>query len=451
MKEIDFKSLSEKYYNDLDKALSDLVSINSVYDESTKSETAPYGKGVEKALHHIKAFGEANGFDAKIIDNRCCELTIGSGKRLIGIFGHTDVVPATGKWDSDPFSVSIRDGKMYGRGVSDDKGPLLASFYATKLLADNGLLNNYRVRIVVGGDEERGSSCLEHYFLDKNREICDFGFTPDADFPVVYGEKGISNLKSTFDVEIPNVSKIEAGIVPNAVIDKAVVTLKNDDQAFKDYLLKNNVDVEIDDTSITFNGKSAHGSTPSQGVNSAIIALRELSKFYKEDRLLALVTKLNDTTGKAYNSHSYTDNLGESTFNIGILSYENGVLSYITNYRYPETANVEEVVKHYDEALGTKTSIVSKSSHLLFDKESDLIKCLMEAYQKESGDYAHGPMSLGGGTYAKEARNTVAFGAVFPGENTHMHEPNEFMVIENLHKCISIYAHAIYLLGTKNN
>ena len=446
-KEIDFKELSKHYFDDLDKELSNLVSINSVYDEKTITNTAPYGKGVEKALNYVKELGTRLGFESKIINNRCAELTIGSGKKLIGIFGHTDVVPATGKWDSDPFSVSTRGDKMYGRGVSDDKGPFLASLFATKLLADHGLIKDYRVRIVIGGDEERGASCLINYFEDKNREIPDYGFTPDADFPVVYGEKGIANLKTTFDVAIKNVTSIEAGIVPNAVIDKAVVTLKENDDGFTKYLKDNKVDVDINDKSLTFNGQSAHGSTPEEGINSAIIALKCLASYYKNEKLLTLVDKISDTTGKAFACCYKTSNLGQTTFNIGILSYKDNTLQYVTNFRYPENVSATSLVKDYDKELLAKTTILSNMSYLLFDKESPLIKKLMEAYQKETGDMEHGPIYLGGGTYAKDARNTVAFGAVFPGENTHMHEPNEFMVTENLHKCISIYAHAIYLLG----
>ena len=140
------------------------VSINSVYDESTVSKERPYGNGVEDALDYVAKLGLKYGFSVDRCDGHATELTIGEGDKMIGIFAHADVVPATGNWSDDPFCAYVKDGKLYGRGTSDDKGPFMAAFYAVLALKEAGLLKGYKVRFVVGGDEERGSSCLDYYF-----------------------------------------------------------------------------------------------------------------------------------------------------------------------------------------------------------------------------------------------------------------------------------------------
>ena len=78
-----------------------------------------------------------------------------------------------------------------------------------------------------------------------------------------------------------------------------------------------------------------------------------------------------------------------------------------------------------------------------------MVSTLLKAYQEESGDTHAKPKAIGGGTYAKEANNIVAFGAEFPGWNSYMHSPGEQVKKADLFKSISIYAKAIIDLGKK--
>ena len=161
---IDFKNLVEDYKTEALNTLKGLIQINSIYDEKTISSDAPYGQGVKNAMNYMKNIALKDGFNIDTCDNRCLEISYGEGETLIGIFAHLDVVPVTGNWIYHPFDAVISDGKMYGRGTSDDKGPGVSAYYALKALKDNDLIKNYRVKLVFGGDEERGSSCLEYYF-----------------------------------------------------------------------------------------------------------------------------------------------------------------------------------------------------------------------------------------------------------------------------------------------
>ena len=422
------------------------VSINSVYDESTVSKERPYGNGVEDALDYVAKLGLKYGFSVDRCDGHATELTIGEGDKVIGIFAHADVVPATGNWSDDPFCCYVKDGKLYGRGTSDDKGPFMAAFYAVLALKEAGLLKGYRVRFVVGGDEERGSSCLDYYFNNLKKPSPTYGFTPDADFPVIYGEKGINDFFPELKVEIPYIKSIKGGAATNAVCDKVEIESEKPDELIS-YLTKNKIKFEQDKGKIIVLGKSAHGSTPELGDNAAIKTIDALADLYNVECLKKLADGLKDTSGKKFGGFCYTKLMGETTYCVGMISYEKGLLKFSVNFRYPETVKSIEYKDKFDSYFGTK-SIMGEESHVLFfDPESKLVKTLMQAYREISGDKKNGPMTIGGGTYAKHCENTVAFGALFPGRESVMHQPDEYMPVDDILQSAIIYARAIELLG----
>ena len=444
---MNYKKLLEPYKVDMLDALRRFVQIPSVYDEKTITKEMPYGKDVNDALDYVARLGERFGFDVDKCDGHAVELSIGEGEKLIGIYAHADVVPVSGTWISEPFTPDIRDGNIYGRGTSDDKGPMIAAFYAVKALKDNGLLRNYRVKIVVGGDEERGSSCLEYYFEKLHKEYPTYGFTPDSDFPLIYGEKEIIDFWPSLKIKIPHVKSIEGGVATNAVNDKTTIEL-DDPTALVEYLKKNNKQFEVNGNKVTVIGKSCHGSTPQEGVNAALISLIALGEIYNVPEIKAIGEGLSETSGKAFNGFAHSDLLKDTTYCVGLISYKDDELKFSVNFRYPENVNYKEYVNRFDKAYGTKSVTKGEPNrHLLFDPKSPLVQTLLKAYQEESGDYKSEVLTTGGGTYAKHAKNTIAFGALFPGRVSTMHEPNEYMPLEDFYLSAVIYAHAIDLLG----
>ena len=211
---INFKEICKKYEKEALETLIKNCSIDSVYDEKSITSEHPYGKGVAECFEFLKELAIKDGFDVDMCDGHCIEISCGRGKQLISIFAHQDVVPAIGNWEHPPFEpfLNEEENRLYARGTSDDKGPGIAAYYALKALKDNNLIDNYRVKLVFGGDEERGSSCLSYYFEKLKKEEPTYGFTPDADFPLIYGEKGIVNY--TYDGNLPlnNVISIKAGL-----------------------------------------------------------------------------------------------------------------------------------------------------------------------------------------------------------------------------------------------
>ncbi|MCQ2799871.1 MAG: Sapep family Mn(2+)-dependent dipeptidase [Bacilli bacterium] len=447
-----WNKLAKSYEKNALLALQQFIRIPSVYDAKTVSKDAPFGADVKKALEYFAKLGKDYGWESKIIDGYCTEITVGTEGPLIGIYGHSDVVPVSGKWTHKPFGAEIKDGVVYGRGACDDKGPLLAAFFATKLLADNGLIKGFRVKLVSGGDEERGSSCLEHYFNVYKGETPKFGFTPDANWPLIYAEKGIHRYDMTKELSLDPIINMDGGVVANAVCDSVLVTLKPDEK-FAKYLKDNAVKCEITSTPVLlmvrFVGKTAHGSTPELGENAIKNAFYHLGKFYKLEALSKIAEAMADNNGHAFGGYNHSKELGDTTYNYGVVKYDGKILKMTLDFRFGEEAMPQELANKLFAFIGMEAELKGESKLLIFDKKSPLVSTLMKAYKWGAMDLFAKPLAIGGGTYAKEAPNTVAFGAEFKNHPGNMHSPDEYIYVSDFIKDIAIYARAIYALGTK--
>lgn len=445
-----FKKLAATYEKVALGALQRFIRIPSVYDEKTIAEGAPYGKNVEKALAYFAELGANYGFKVDRCNGYCTELSIGEEGPLIGIYGHSDVVPVSGKWDHPEFGGEIKDGRVWGRGACDDKGPLLASLFAVKLLKDNGLLKGFRVKIVSGGDEERGSSCLRYYFEQYKGEHPRFGFTPDANWPLIYAEKGINHCTIKKAINLDPVIALNGGFVANAVCDSLIVTLLPNPK-FEKYLKDNAIPCDINSSKelliVRFIGKTAHGSLPETGVNAGAIAFKTLGEFFKKDEFKKLAEVIASPFGEVFKGNEESPELGKNTYNYGIFSYDGKTLSMSLDFRYGEKANSAACLDKLAKYLNADIVKGSESKPLLYDKKSPLVSTLMKAYKRETMKIFAKPLAIGGGTYAKEAPNTVAFGAEWPGHEGNMHSPNEYIYVEDFMKDIAIYARAILMLG----
>jgi succinyl-diaminopimelate desuccinylase len=445
----DFKKMLEPYKEDALAFLREDVKIDSVYDPTTIEEGVPYGKGVASCFALLKKIALEDGFSVDMCDGHCIEISYGKGENLIGIFAHQDVVPVNGEWKYPPFSATIADGRLYGRGTSDDKGPGIAAYFALKALKDHGMIDGYRVRLVYGGDEERGSSCLTYYFEKLKKEEPTYGFTPDAEFPLIYGEKGITNFEYRGSLNLgEDILKIEAGTVSNSVIDRAKVVLKDKTKVESFLAEHTEIDYEEDADSITIVGKPAHGSTPELGINAGIILLGILGKVYNLMPLSLLCNEYIIPDGTNMHLKFSTPSMGATTYNVGIIRYDGKIFNMVVNFRYPESVSSEEVIEKIQRISPLPIYVLSVTPYLYFDPEkNDFIKLLAKIYAEESGDYTSKMMTIGGGTYAKEAKNTVAFGSHFPGKVDNIHSANEKIDVEDFYRSMPIYARAIYELG----
>ena len=446
-----YEKLTKKYRKDLLSSLKDFVAIKSVYDDSTVNKANPFGEGVSNALNYFTNLATNYGFKTTNYNNKVVEAIVGDGDKNITIMAHADVVPEGTGWEKDPFTVFEKGDTLIGRGVSDDKGPCLAAFYAIVALRNAGLLGNYQVRLLVGGNEERGSACMDHYFNVLKKPQPTLGFSPDADFPLIYAEKGIFNFTVKKSVKLPKVISIKGGEASNAVIEKCTIQFELDDKIIP-FLLENAKGAEIvtkeDIVNVTFTGVGAHGSTPQLGKNAGMMALECLSKFTSNSVITDLIEKYSDVYGKGINAFNSSKELGKTSCNVGLLDYDGEEISLTVNFRHGEGATGEALIENIKEAnKGYRLEFTSPVPVLYIPKTSPLIKTLMKAYVDETGDRKSKPLAIGGGTYAKEASNVVAFGMEFKGHDSHMHTCGECVEKEHLFKAMAIYARAIVELG----
>lgn len=460
---IDFKQEVLNHKEDLLKDLFELLSVRSILGTDITEET-PFGSGPREALDLILSFGKRDGYKTKLVENKAGHIEVGEGEELFGILGHVDVVPVVeADWTSHPFKPEIRDGKIFARGSLDDKGPTMAAYYAVKLLDKLGVKWNKRVRVIVGSDEETGFRCVEAYF--KHEEQPASGFTPDAMFPLVYAEKA----RATFDHKLKFVDedgqynyklvKFNGGQVLNMVIASAKAELEGEasdiKEKFENFLAQEKLDgeVEVGNTiKLTLKGKAAHGSTPQYGINGATKLAEFLSTLGLDNNgknfVDYIVEKLaNDPFGEKLGINYSDDEMGEATYNYGILEYDLerkiGVVS--TDCRHPKKFDL------VDRLNGIKVDNIdievtsTKEAHYV-PKDDELVTTLMDVYRKHTGDTKNDAFVLGGGTYARCLKKGVAFGLLFPGKEDTMHQANEYLEVEDLLLATAIYAEGIYKL-----
>jgi succinyl-diaminopimelate desuccinylase len=460
----------EKREADLLKDAQELLKIKSVLDEENTTPEAPLGEGVKDALDYLLQLGEKDGFTAKNVGNLAGHLEFGQGEEIVGILCHVDVVPEGDGWTSDPFGAEIRDGKIFARGAIDDKGPTMAAYYAMKIVKELGLPLNKRVRMIIGTDEESNWRCVDHYF--EHEEMPAMGFAPDADFPIIYAEKGIADYdlvnkpegteKESYDAEVIEFSSGRRyNMVPDFAKAALAVLQGQTDivQRFEDFKKQNELEgkavVESGKLILELEGVSAHGMEPDNGKNAGLYMANFLSQLNLDghsDKFFQFVAKYlcKDSRGRELGI-AYTDDItGDLTVNVGKLSYtrEGGGRAGL-NMRYPVTTKLEKtrgILNQLLEAEGFVIENFSNSNPHHVDEQDFLVQTLKKVYEEQTGEKAE-LISIGGGTYARSLKSGVAFGPLFPGRPDIAHQKDEYMIIEDLLKATAIYAQAIYELA----
>lgn len=454
MKDTEWKRLVDPYKEEALETLKKYVSIDSVLDESTSSKEMPFGKGVDEALQFVADLGKKMGFNVDRCDNYITELTYGEGEKTLDIYAHSDVVPVKKEnWTGDPFSLRLVDGNiMYGRGTSDDKGPGLACLYAVKALMDHNMLGGYKLRFLFGGNEENDSLGLKYYFHTLKRGYPDLGFSPDADYPLIYAEKSIYSYDAEYDITIPGLKPFALGAALNIVLAEAECEVtegaKTIPSLLEGYLRAHpNVKATFDGKKLKFIGHPYHGSMPWNGVNAGLHMLNFLGDVFGKSELNEIFKDYEGGMGDEFNGNFHDLYFTESSYNVGRISYDGKKLILSINVRFPSSMKVETVLDNVRKETKAKVTLLGGSDGFVADPDSDFVHILLNAYQKETGDMKSKPLSIGGGTYARESKNSVAFGSQFIGRDYRMHGDDEFFPLSDFYDTMQIYAHAVYDLG----
>lgn len=414
--------------NEMIEALQKLVSFQSIAKE--EGPEYPYGKEVCGAKEYVLELAKSFGMRAEDVPGKYAYIEIGAGPRLIGILSHLDVVPAGDGWTQDPFGGEIVDGKIYGRGTTDDKGPTIAVLYAMKALKEKTTLSA-RIRLILGQTEENGEWRDIEAYTDAE-EIPECGFTPDGDFPAIQNELGAM----VFQVQMPQSGFLqgEGGTAPNMVPARARVKTE-----FGTY---------------EASGKACHGCAPWLGLNGISELMEKVYQAEPENRFVRMYA---DLIGKTIYGEKLgvaaEDESGKLTLNVGLFEVRDETATLMVDIRYPAKKNPDEIsgslVRQFS-SYGASCECVYHVRPLYTPSDSPVLGALLSAYREVTGDDSR-PISIGGGTYAKAMPNMVAFGPNFPGHENREHMEDEYILVEDFLKLEEIYERALaYLLDSSD-
>ena len=488
-------------WDDQMETLKEIIAIRSVDEgpQTMKRETGvdsegnpvyetlevPFGEGVQKVFEYALRKGEELGFDAVNVDNYGGHLEMpgylfdeqgemtGTAEEVMGIVGHLDVVPEGDDWSGDPYTLREEDGRLYGRGTSDDKGPVVAAMYAMKAIQDAGFTPHANVRCIFGLDEETNWSGMIYYLQHEKQP--DFGFTPDGDFPVIHGEKGVTTFElvkkfSAGNGEGLQLTQLSGGNAANMVADSARAVLMAGDKRDYDFIRnmattrKASGDMDIStrimgkSLEVSVKGVSAHGATPEKGVN----AISQLMEFlgglnFGNDDVNEFIAFYNECIGYDLKGERlgicFSDEVsGDMVVNVGVLAGDKKSATITLCCRCPISCTGEQFYDGVASVTDKYDIGIVKGAYqdpLYLPKDHPMIQTMMDIYREHTGDMESEPLLIGGATYARAFNNIVAFGALFPGREDRMHQADEYFLEEDFKKMTIIFADTIYRLAVE--
>ncbi len=440
-----------------------LCRINS--EKMPAEEDMPYGPGAAECLDAALDMAEEYGFEVTDYDGYVGAVDFDSTlKKQLDILAHLDVVPAGGGWKvTDPFKPVEKDGRLYGRGTADDKGPAVAALYAMRAVKELGIPLKKNVRLILGTDEECGSSDIEHYYAAEKE--APMTFSPDGEYPVINVEKGRlpGHFTARFEGSeaLPRLVELSAGTKINVVPGKAEAVVEGMEPA----VLSETAKAVEEETGVRFMigqegglcritaiGVGAHASTPEDGKNAVTALLALLDRLplapCAQTRVLKALAGLQphgDLHGAALGVDMEDEVSGRLTLVLSIIKMTETGLDGEFDSRVPVCGNEENVLEVIREKMaGEGITLHNKEMtppHQV-DGDSPFIRTLLNAYERYTGREGK-CIAIGGGTYVHHLKNGVAFGAAMPETDNRMHGADEFAVVEELLVSAKIFAQVI--------
>ncbi len=443
-----------QYKEEFLKDLEYILRIESVDGEKNEE--------CEKALAFLLKRAQDYGLPYELVTDKSVHIQLGEGGRLCGVLSHVDVVPAGNNWSVIPFALTERDGRLYGRGIADDKGAALMNLYCLRALKESGVKGKNTLRAIFGSAEETGMSDMDGYF--EKMPLPDMAFTPDSDYGICFAEKGIIHLRvSTPTNEAKVLSQFHAGKAINAVPDLAYVML--DSSGYDEQLLMRLSDASdgnfefnytIDGLMIISRGKASHACEPQNGKNAAALLIDLITHAYDVHDIGQIVSFIDyalncETNGRSLGLKMSDSVSGELTVNLGMVHIEDKTAEAYFDIRYPVTVSGEKIISQFKavaEYSGLNVEVVHHEKPLYMEKDSPLIRELSAAYESVTGEKPS-LYATGGGTYARKLGGRgVAFGPHFAGDPINMHNADESVDKENFFLHAQICLEAMYRLYT---
>ncbi|MFC4768870.1 dipeptidase PepV [Effusibacillus consociatus] len=458
-----FGSWIQSHRQQIIGCLQELLRIPSVGEESC-DPNKPFGEETDRALQYMLNLGVSHGCKVRNVDGYAGHIEIGDSDEYVAVLAHLDVVPAGTGWTYPPFGAEIHEGKIFARGAIDDKGPAMAAFYGLLAVKASGLPLRKKVRLILGIDEETDWRCMDHYF--RKEPLPWGGFTPDADFPLIYAEKGILHFalsKPRDSVHGINLYPVEiiGGDRPNMVPDSCRATLIVSSQyipvfqtTLERFCNEHGISYTLSEQgetkfALTVEGKSAHGSLPELGVNAITLMGKILSQFPSAESAFFEFLSSADPEGSFLGIQCSDEITGKLSCNLGLLEVNENSVRMVFDVRYPIDRTGEELVQLVQQTVrqfSFQLDVLNDKKPLYVPKDSPVVTTLQRVYEKLAHQSSV-PLAIGGGTYARAIPNAVAFGPLFPGMEDLAHQKDECIDIEHLIQITNLYANAIYELA----
>lgn len=460
------KNLIDKDLQEAVDSLQRSIRIPSVKGDAALE--APFGIEILAALHDVLDLGKRLGFRTGVFENQVGWIEYGQGDEMVAFLGHVDVVPAGEGWKHDPFGAEIEDGIIFGRGVLDDKGPVIAAIYALNALKNSGLHISRRIRILLGTNEENGCTAIKNYVSGK-QELPVMGFVSDACYPLLNREKGTLHLHCEVPVNLGERNgcvEIRGGTATNVVPSYSAATLIMGPSDLEKFIK----DIEVKEKGSYSNfsweqlgnnrikieafGIPEHGSRPEKGLNAIMVLLYVLGSAIPPLPQSKIINYLNrvigfETDGKGLGIKKSDSESGDLTVNLGTLDITEDKASFTLDIRYPVSSNSGEILSKLSsnfEKEGITFDVLFDAPPLFIDPSSEVIQKLQAVYRKETGQEPE-LLSTGESTYAKTVPNLINFGPIFPEEKYTIHQADECWSIDSFKRNISMMAAAFYELA----
>ena len=444
-----------------------LVRIRSVEDLDAAQEGRPYGPACLEALERGLEIASRLGLDAHNCDGHIGYADLaGSSERYLATIAHTDVVPEGLGWSVDPYDVTRREGYLLGRGVLDDKGPFVLSLYAAhflkRLVDETGERLPYTLRCIVGNEEETNMGDLDWYL--ENYPEPEFAFTPDADFPLICGEKGVFHgrfgmVGSSGGAGESRIVEMDGGTVANAIPGLATAVVRADASSLP---ARANIDVEPAGDGLArvrAHGRGGHASLP-EGTLNAIGLLADYLMDHgicskDERRFLVLEHALCSCghDGAALGIKASDERFGPLTVIGGTVRMVNGHLVQTCDARYPSSTDDERIARtltSFAEGHGCTFDVDAVKVPFYVEPDSPEIRTLLDTYDEYTGRRSEA-FVIGGGTYARKFRRACAFGPHEPDEDMPSwvgpeHGADEGISEASLRRALKVYIVSIWRL-----
>jgi putative dipeptidase len=439
-----------KYKDELLADLNTLIGFESVANEKPEE--------CQNAINFMLKRANDFGLTGEQVTDESMHIQLGSKGKLCGILSHLDVVPAGNNWSVLPYSLTEKDGRLYGRGIADDKGAALVTLYCLRALKEEGIDGVNALRAIYGTSEECGMEDIDGYF--EKMPVPDLSFTPDSDYGICYAEKGILQIEVSTKGNLATVlSQLHSGKAINAVPDIAYALLDSsnyDEQNLLELSKKTEGNFEfnstIDGLMVISRGKAAHACEPHKGFNAAAALVELLAKAYTSTEIGAICDFIdialgNETDGCSLGLKTHCSISGDLTVNLGYIHIEGNEARAAFDIRYPVSITGGSVYRQFRYAAKHNKLDVKVLNHekpLYIEKDSELVKLLSGAYKAVTGEEPE-LYTTGGGTYARKLGGKgLAFGPAFKDDEVNMHNADESIDKEKFFTHAQICLEAMY-------